>query len=45
MEHLGIIAIQETEVIGEKPAPLSFCPPTTPLEMAWKWARASAVGV
>jgi len=39
------VPLEKTEVLGEKPAPLPLCPPTTPREMAWKWARASALGV
>jgi hypothetical protein len=37
MELLWVIVIEETEVLGEKPTPLSLFPPTTPHEMAWKW--------
>jgi hypothetical protein len=38
-----MIVIEGTEVLGEKPAPLPLFPPTTPREMACKWARTSAL--
>jgi hypothetical protein len=38
-----MIVMEATEVLGENPAPLPLCLPTTPREMAWKWARASAL--
>ena len=31
----------KTEVFGEKPVPLSFCPPKIPQWLAWDWTGAS----